>query len=92
MRLSNVCRVMLAVAVSLSVHAAAARAQVTVAGVGYLQYGYSLKTDSTIAHPGHDNNFDVARAYVNILGKLANGVQTRITTDVDGRKAAGRTN
>lgn len=92
MRLSVACRVMLAVALILGVHAEAARAQVTVGGVGYLQYAYSLTADSTLiatrGSPAHDNNFDVARAYVNVLGKFANGVQTRITTDVDGRKAA----
>ncbi|HEY4321392.1 MAG TPA: hypothetical protein VGM77_09465 [Gemmatimonadales bacterium] len=69
-----------------------ATAQVTVGGVGYLQYAYSLKADSALVpstgSAGNLNNFDVARAYVNILGKFSNGVQTRITTDVDGRKAA----
>ena len=58
----------------------------------YAQYGYSLKPDSAWwpppAAPGNDNNFDVTRAYVNVIGKFADGVTTRITTDVDGR--AGR--
>ena len=92
MRFSVARRVMLAVTLGLGVHAAAARAQVTVGGVGYLQYAYSLKADSALiatkGSPGHDNNFDVARAYVNVLGKFSDGVQARITTDVDGRKAA----
>lgn len=92
MRLSVARRAALVVALGLGVHAVAAQAQVTVGGVGYLQYAYSLKADSALiatrGAPAHDNNFDVARAYVNILGKFANGVQTRITTDVDGRKAA----
>ena len=92
MRFSVARRVMLAVTLGLGVHAAAARAQVTVGGVGYLQYAYSLKADSALiatkGSPGNDNNFDVARAYVNVLGKFSDGVQTRITTDVDGRKAA----
>ncbi len=92
MRLSVSCRIALAAALGLGVHATVARAQVTVAGVGYLQYAYSLTSDSalvgTTGSAGHLNNFDVGRAYVNILGKFAHGVQTRITTDVDGRKAA----
>lgn len=92
MRLSVAYRVALAVTLGLGVHAAVARAQVTVSGVGYLQYGYSLASDSalvaTTGSAGNLNNFDVGRAYVNILGKFAHGVQTRITTDVDGRKAA----
>jgi len=88
MRLSNVCRVGLAAAIALGVHVTAARAQVTISGVAFLQYAYGLKADSTTVNKSRDNNFDVTRAYVNVLGKLANGVQTRITTDVDGRKAA----
>jgi hypothetical protein len=85
-------RITLAAAVALGIHAGVAAGQVTVSGVGYLQYDYSLKADSALVPStgaaGNLNNFDVARAYVNILGKLADGVQTRITTDVDGRKAA----
>ena len=92
MRLSVARRVVLVVTLGLGVHAATARAQVTVGGVGYLQYAYSLKSDSSLiatrGAPGHENDFDVGRAYVNVLGKFADGVQTRITTDVDGRKAA----
>jgi hypothetical protein len=61
---------------------------VTVAGVGYLNYSYQLRTDSSIAPVGHSNNFDVARSYIRALGKFAGGVQTQITVDVDGRKAA----
>ena len=61
---------------------------VTLAGVGYVNYGYALKTDSSIAPVGHDNNFDVARSYIRALGKFPDGVQTQITIDVDGRRAA----
>lgn len=61
---------------------------VTVAGVGYVNYAYQLRTDSSIVPVGHSNNFDVARAYIRALGKFAGGVQTQITIDVDGRKAA----
>jgi hypothetical protein len=61
---------------------------VTVAGVGYVNYAYQLRTDSSITPVGHGNNFDVTRAYIRALGKFAGGVQTQITIDVDGRKAA----
>ncbi|MES2123238.1 MAG: hypothetical protein V4503_00990, partial [Gemmatimonadota bacterium] len=61
---------------------------VTVSGVGYIHYGYQLNIDSSLTPPAHGNNFDVARSYVNVLGKFSGGVSTRITVDVDGRKAA----
>lgn len=61
---------------------------VTITGVGYLNYSYQLKVDSSLAPPAHGNNFDVARSYVNVLGKFADGISTRVTIDVDGRKAA----
>ncbi len=87
MHFRNASRVMLAAAFGLVVGGTSARAQVSIHGVGYTQFGYGLKTDSSLANPGNDNNFDVTRAYVNVLGALPNGVQTRITTDVDGRSA-----
>lgn len=61
---------------------------VTVTGVGYLNYSYQLKVDSSFTPPAHGNNFDVARSYVNVLGKFADGISTRVTIDVDGRRAA----
>src|SRR5216117_3191589 len=51
--------------------------QVTVGGVVYTQYLYQLK-DSV----NHFNNFDVTRAYLNVLGKFAGGVTARLTVDV----------
>jgi hypothetical protein len=58
--------------------AAAAQAPtVTVGGVGYAGYYYNLK-DSL----NHSNNFDVTRAYVNVTGKFAYGVGTRVTADI----------
>lgn len=66
--------------------AAAQTPTVTVGGLGYLQYGYQLHTDSTLKpNGGHQNNFDVTRAYINVLGKLAHGVSARITTDISSR-------
>src|SRR5207244_11856289 len=51
---------------------APAAPQVTVGGLVYTQYVYQLK--DTI---NHFNNFDITRAYVNILGRFAGGVTTR---------------
>ena len=45
--------------------------QVSVTGVVYTQYQY---TDA----PVHTNNFEVTRAYVNALGRFANGITTRV--------------
>lgn len=56
----------------------AQQTQVIVSGVGYLQYVYQLK-DTT----NHANNFDVTRAYVNLIGKFAGGVGARVTLDVN---------
>jgi hypothetical protein len=83
MQLRNASRVTLAAAFGLVVGATSVRAQVSIHGVGYTQFSYGLKTDSSLATPGHDNDFDVTRAYVNVLGKFDHGVQTRITTDVE---------
>jgi hypothetical protein len=51
--------------------------QVSVGGVVYTQYVYQLK-DSV----NHFNNFDITRAYVNVLGKFSGGVGTRVTADI----------
>lgn len=50
---------------------------VTITGVAFAQYGYQLKDTA-----GHQNAFDVTRAYVNVNGKLADGVATRVTSDI----------
>ncbi len=52
--------------------------QVTVGGVAYLQYVYQLKDTAN-----HNNNFDVTRAYINVIGRFSGGVYTRITADVN---------
>jgi hypothetical protein len=59
---------------------------ITVGGLGYLQYGYQFHRDSVLK--GHQNNFDVTRAYINVVAKLPNGIYARVTPDIDGRKAA----
>ena len=61
---------------------------VTVGGVGYLNYYYQMNVDSSMSPPAHGNNFDVARSYVNVLGKFSGGIASRVTVDVDGRRAA----
>ena len=50
--------------------------QVNVSGVVYTQYQYS---DAPIAAK---STFDMTRAYVNVLGRFANGISTRVTTDI----------
>jgi len=60
---------------------------VTVTGVAFMQYAYGLQVDSSLPSPGHANNFDVTRTFVHVLGKFGDGISTRVTFDVDGRKA-----
>ena len=50
--------------------------QVSVTGVVYTQYQYS---DAPIAGK---STFDMTRAYVNVLGRLSNGINTRVTLDI----------
>src|SRR5207245_2590828 len=71
-------------ATGLSAQAQAPQApQVTVSGVSYLQYLYQLKDTAN-----HNNNFDVTRAYINVIGRFSGGVTTRITVDVNRPPAA----
>jgi hypothetical protein len=57
--------------------APAAAPNVRVTNTAFLNYFVSLS--DTIAHA---NNFDVARAYINVLGKFDNGISTRVTADI----------
>lgn len=68
--------------------AAAQTPSITVGGLAYAQYQYQLHADSALVGQGHQNNFDVTRAYLNVVGKFPAGLYTRVTLDVDGRKAA----
>ena len=68
------------VVIGLCGRAMAASAQapsVTIGGVGYAQFVY---------HPSdtakHANNFDVTRAYINVRGRFAHGITTRVTPDI----------
>ncbi len=65
-----------------------AKPTVTVSGVGFAQYAYQFKVDSAQTPVGRDNAFDITRAYINVIGKFSHGITTRITTDIDGRRAA----
>ena len=48
----------------------------TVSGVAYLKYYYFVKDSAG------KNNFDIDRAYLNVNGKFAHGITTRITSDL----------
>ena len=54
-----------------------AASPVTVSGVVYAQYLYQLKDTAN-----HVNNFDVSRAYINVIGKFTGGLATRVTADI----------
>jgi hypothetical protein len=49
----------------------------TVGGYAYTQFVLQLKDTA-----GHANSFDVTRAYINVAGKFAYGVGTRVTADI----------
>lgn len=50
---------------------------ITVGGVVYAQYLYQLRDTAN-----HVNNFDVTRAYVNVVGRFRGGIGTRVTSDI----------
>jgi hypothetical protein len=54
---------------------AAASPQLAVSGIVYTQFSYQ-------AAPLPLNSFDVKRAYLNVIGRLAGGVTTRVTADI----------
>ena len=64
--------------------AAPLTAQTSVSGVAYAQWQYLLYTDTLKADSSlpHINNFDVTRAYINVNGRFAGGVTTRVTADI----------
>ena len=53
--------------------------QVSVGGIVFGQFLYQLK-DSLGA--GHQNQFSIQRAYINVVGRFGGGIQTRLTTDI----------
>ena len=69
-----------------------ARAQTSVNGVAYAQYGYTLSKDTLSGDSslgGRLNNFDVTRAYINVNGRFAGGIATRVTADIYSTGSAG---
>lgn len=66
---------------------AAVEAQTTVDGVIFANYRYGLEKDSSYSPAASQNNFDIERAYLNVRSKMDGGVTTRLTLDVDGRRA-----
>ena len=60
-----------------STKAAPAPSPITVGGVVYAQYLYQLRDTAN-----HVNNFDVTRAYVNVVGRFKGGIGTRVTSDI----------
>lgn len=67
----------------------AAHAQTTIDGLIFASFRYGINVDSAYSPAAHDNNFDVDRAYVNVRSKSDGGISTRVTVDVDGRRANG---
>jgi hypothetical protein len=57
--------------------AAQSSSPVKVGGVVYAQYQYLLSDEAADA-----NNFDIARAYVNVTGAFGHGVSGRVTADI----------
>jgi hypothetical protein len=62
-------------------------AQTTVDGLIYAHYRYGLERDSSLVPVSHPNNFELERAYLNVRSKASGGIVTRVTIDVDGRRA-----
>jgi hypothetical protein len=58
--------------------------QITVGGTVYGQFLYQLKDslDAGGASLGHQNQFSIQRAYINVLGRFSGGISTRLTTDI----------
>jgi hypothetical protein len=64
-----------------------AGAQTTIDGVIYLNASRGLTKDTTFSPAAARNNFDVDRVYLNWRNRSEGGISSRVTLDVDGRKA-----
>jgi len=53
---------------------------VTVGGLVYAQFAAQL--DSAPATAGTNSNFDITRAYLNVIGRFTGGIMTRLTGDI----------
>lgn len=62
---------------------------ITVGALVYAQYGYQLRSDSVTG--AHLNNFDLTRAYINLVGRFPSGVYIRVTPDIFRNAAIGST-
>ncbi len=71
-------RTLVAVIVTTSAAGTLAAQNVAVGGVVYAQYAAQLDS----APPGTNSNFDVTRAYLNVIGKFSGGIGTRLTGDI----------
>jgi hypothetical protein len=77
---STLHRTLEAVLVLAGAAAPLAAQNVSVGGVVYAQYAAQL--DSAPRAPGSNSNFDVTRAYLNVIGRFAGGILTRVTGDI----------
>src|SRR5690606_34795876 len=66
-----------------------ASAQTTIDGVIYAHYRQGLERDTSFTPDARQNNFELERAYLNVRSKAAGSIATRVTIDVDGRRATG---
>ncbi len=84
----------IATALAFGLPASEAKAQVTISGVGYVQYGFALAKDTLTADSSiqHVNNFDITRAYINVNGRLPGGIVTRVTADIFAPSVTGASN
>ena len=80
-------RLLIAVAALVGLASSGLPAQTTIDGVIYLNGSMGLTKDTTFSPDAARNNFDVDRVYLNIRSKSEGGISSRVTLDVDGRKA-----
>ncbi|HEV2749723.1 MAG TPA: hypothetical protein VGV12_04255 [Gemmatimonadales bacterium] len=76
------------VAAAMGASTAAAQGSPSPWSVGatvYAQYVYQLKDTNSVKQ----NNFDVTRGYLNLIGRFSGGVYTRVTVDLFSVSAAG---
>ena len=58
---------------------------ISVGATVYAQYVYQLKDTA----PVKQNNFDITRGYVNVIGRFSGGVYTRVTVDLFSETVTG---
>lgn len=63
-------------------------AQATVEGVIFTNFRYGLVKDQALTPDANPNNFEVERAYLTVRSRSTGGIATRVTADVDSRRAA----